>query len=398
MMKHLAAILVLAGALAAGIVPAAFAGEPPARAESDYEQVRELIKLGWLDLAERAIAKMPDQSEAALARGWLALRRADAAARAADQAALCKEAEDRLAEYRKTAPAGHRLQKEADALEAAIGQARLRTDGATVWNPGTPAAERERLSARIEAAQQKAIAGLIKEMEAAEAEYRKALEADKPGADPKVAEQTGAAVAKAFDAYWRASGKLFQEAIRFGEFWPPAEAARQKQLGKQIVDLAAEWLKRQNEKYRALGDERAGVQMFMDYALGHGLALAGETAKACAAFDKVLVEDPDKYADPVQARSIWARAVYYKARTLADAAEKSGKKADWKKALAAVHPDIFRGLAGTDPVLAIKARILKGKCHARLGALDAADAEFDGALNALDQTGEPRPPRAPEPK
>jgi hypothetical protein len=393
---HRLTVTVVLAAMFAGLTSAALAGEPPARSESDYEQVRELIRLGWLDLAERSIARMPEASEAALARGWLALRKADAAARTADQARLCQEAEDRLAEYRKAAPADHRLRKQADALEADISQARLRTDGAVVWDPRTPAAEREQLSARIEAAQQKAIAALLKDLQAAEEEYKKALEADKPGADPKLAEAAGAQVRKAFEAYVTASQKCLLEMIKSGEFWPPAEAARQKKLGRQIADLVAEWLRRQNEKYRALTEEQNGVQLFMDYALGHGLALAGEVAKAAEQFDKVLAVEYALVAKQEQALAIWTRAAYYKARTLADAAEKSGKKADWKKALAAIRPELIE--PGLDRLFAIKARILKGKCHGRLGALGAADEELEGALKALDQAGEfGPPPAAPKP-
>jgi tetratricopeptide (TPR) repeat protein len=381
--------LVFAGTLLVGAV-AARAAEPSPRPEASYEQTRELIRLGWLDLAEREIARLADANEAALARAWLAERRAGLERDARKQLAGYEAVARTLDELRKTPPKEERLQAELVKLDAAVTDARFRASCALLLDPTTTAAERQTIGAAIEAQQQRTIEVFREAMKKAEAEYAYALKIletsgdfQKPADMEEALRKATTAKNKAFDAYWRASARYVQEMIRFGEFWP-AGCPQQRKLGGQIADSVVEWVKKQ-EKYEPLGPETAGVEMFMNYAQGHGWALAGETIKAVEAFNKAVAVRPEDMADPVQARAIWSRAVYYKARTLADAAEKSKKKADWKAALAAIDPAVFQDLPGIDRVLAIKARILRGKCHARLGALDAAGQEFDEALRAAEK-------------
>ncbi len=377
--RSLLVLTALAFVVAACFAPAR-AGEPPAVSGSDYEQVRELARLGWLDLAARSAARLPEGPEATLARGWLAFGRAKAERDARKRLALFGEAAKALGEARKAAAGEVRILDEAGKLERESDGERFRAACEVIFDPRTTPEEREAIGAEVEKHQQSVINGLIAEMARAETAYAKLLATG--GEIPMKTDEV--ARRRAFDAYWRASARCIQEMIRFGEFWPPADA-RQKKLGRQIADLVSGWVGKQNEKYEPLGPETAGVEMFMNYALGHGWALAGETARAVKAFDKAIAVDPELMTDKVQARAIWTRAVYYKARTLADAAEKSGRKADWEKALGAIDVQMFMGLPGTDPILAIKARVLKGKCHGKLGALEAAETEFDRALRAADR-------------
>jgi len=373
------AALVLAGALVVASVSGLPAGESSSRPEPSYEQTRELIRLGWFDLAERALPRLADPNEAELVKAWVAERRAGLERDLRKRLAAYGEVLKSVEELRKTLPGEPRLQKELAALEAAAGDGRLRASVELLLDPRSTPEEREPLGAAIEAQQQAVIKTLLNEVARAEAEYAKALTSYRGGN----AEAVEAAKNRAFDAYWRASAKCLQEMIRFGEFWPAGQS-QQKRLGRQIADFVTAWVKRQNDKYEPLGPETAGVEMFMNYALGHGLALAGEVAKAVEAFDKVIAIDPADMADQAQARAIWSRAVFYKARTLADAAEKSQKKADWKAALEAVNARLFLGQAGVDRVLVIKARILKGRCLTRLGSLESAEVEFDAALKAAE--------------
>jgi len=390
MMTRFSKVLVLVG-LAATLVSSGLGGEPPAVSGSDYEQVRELARLGWLDLAARSAARLSEGPEATLARGWLAFGRARAERDARKRLALFGEAAKALGEARKAAAGEPRILDEAGKLEREADGERFRAACEVIFDPRTTPEEREAIGAEVEKHQQAAIKSFIEEMARSEAAYAYELAIYRttgdfmPPSEIEAALQKAAAKKnKAFDAYWRASARCIQEMIRFGEFWPPADA-RQKKLGRQIADLVSGWVRKQNEKYEPLGPETAGVEMFMSYALGHGWALAGETARAVEALEKAIAVDPELMTDKVQARAIWTRAVYYKARTLADAAEKSGRKADWEKALGAIDVQMFMGLPGTDPILAIKARVLKGKCHGKLGALEAAETEFDRALRAADR-------------
>jgi tetratricopeptide (TPR) repeat protein len=363
------AVWVWTAVLVVGLGAGGLAGaaEPPAASGADSVQVRGLSRLRWFDLAERLVRKIPDQAEAALARAYLAFERADAEADALRRVRLGQETLARIEDFRRAAGRDDPQAAAAADLEAAARLLIERACEAALRGARLGAGERRDLGALLAGVAEARMKSLTEAMLRAREAYAAAPAAGR---------------LKAFEAYVRRSGELLNAMLRAAEVCEPGSEER-KAAAARLVALVADWLKHEESPDSPLAEER-GVQMTMDFAMGRALGLAGERERACAAFDKVIaveIDDPPTAASG-QARVLQHRAIYFKARTLADAAEQSGRLDDWRKALGALKPEVF---SSSEPTVRLEARILKGRCLGRTGELEKALVELNGVLEEIDR-------------
>ncbi len=362
-----------------------------ARAENDYEHAKALVELRWLDVAERFLKKPGlDKNEAALGAACLLKGQAEASRDPLKQEELYDKALAKIDEYRKAAPKEDRLQGEALSLEGGIRQSLAQVYEVIIRDPRTPADKRKSLVEQRNKIRADAVGLLLAAMTQAEQGYIKAL------ADYRNPINNGpqweTAKLKAFEAFFISTQKCFLHGFfRNAEQQDPG-SAEQKALGQKMVQVATDWLKKQNER-EAIGTENIYVQMFMDYTMGRGWAFAGDPEKAGKEFDKVIDIDVTNF-DAGEARfhvtALRTRCIYYKARAWADKALISKAEADWHKALQSNWHEVLAGNPGTDPGLLIKSRILKGQCQGKVGQFSTAINDLNRALQDIDKAEQDR--------
>lgn len=377
-MKRTTSAAALAAALAGLLVAS------PARAENDSEYARGLVKLRWYDLAERLLKKIGEQNKAEAALGWAYLYqdRGDRAPTPREQIELYEKALAAIDDFQKAAGGRHPALPDALNLRGSIMQAQGRPLDALIADPRTDAAERTQLVEKRNKIREQATAAFSDAVAKAEAAYAAAL---KDWREPKNdSRKTEPAKRKAWEEYVTATQMFVNKLIRDAEMQEPG-GTEQKSAGKLIHTKVDEWLKRQADKYEALGDDSAGVTMYMNYALGRGYAYAGDMTNAVKNFDEVTKYDPNDFSEGPPRTYVTAlklHSMFFKADGLALGAK---TEADWRNVQKAIGFELFQNMPGSDPVMAVKARILRARSQANIGDTTPAMEELYRAMEAAEK-------------
>jgi hypothetical protein len=241
-------------------------------------------------------------------------------------------------------------------------------------------------------------AQLRKAMEKAEAAYAEALRRRR---DPQGdAAKTEREKNKAWGEYVNASQLYINWLLRDAERQSPRSLG-QKAAGTNVCARVELWVRTQNDKYERLDGAAAGVAIYMNYALGRGYVYAGDMPEACRRFDEITKVDLAAFPEGAARTYVSAvklRSTYFKAEGLAAAAK---TEADWRKALESVGEELFIDSPGADPVVKVSARMLKARCHAKLGETGKAWEEAGkqektrGFLDEILEQSAPYRPVAP---
>jgi|GEM_PF-1524585 len=371
----------------------------PVRAENDYDHAKNLIELRWYDMAERLIKKTQerDKAEGALGQACLANGRADSTADLLQKRKLYKEALARIADFRASAAKEHQLQQECLALDAAIQQSLARTGNAIYRdrrNLKISEDELKEIQAEIRKATEEAGKNLLGGVTAAENAYAAALKDYRDSS--KTGDRWEEAKRKAFNAYGEAAQNYVRVLLNNADKLDPG-SKEQKEEGDKTVRFVNEWMKKQSEKYlepiSEMDDrpvaEFAGMWIYMKFALGRGMALTGSVDNGGKELEKVIngidIGDFGEGMPRQFAAHYKTKCIYYRAVAWAEKARGSKAEADWQKALNSSWHEIFAGNPGTDRVLMVKSRVLKGECEFRVGRFRDALDSLNRALEEIDR-------------